>query len=66
MANKTIKDTTKTLDALAPNSGRLKAYTDYVDRMGNSTIGQRLNGMGTKVVKEGTKATNETVNPDEA
>ncbi|RSM87895.1 PPE domain-containing protein [Kibdelosporangium aridum] len=64
-ANKAIKQTTKTLDALAPDSGKLKAYTDYVDKMGNSAIGKRLDGMGTKVVKEGTKATNETVNSDE-
>ncbi|MCE7002420.1 PPE domain-containing protein [Kibdelosporangium philippinense] len=64
-ANKAIKDTTKTLDALAPNAGKLKAYTDYVERMGNSPIGKRLDGMGTKTVKEGTKAVNETVNPDE-
>lgn len=64
-ANKAIKQTTKTLDNLAPDSGKLKAYTDYVDKMGNSAIGKRLDGMGTKVVKEGTKATNETVNSDE-
>jgi hypothetical protein len=56
-ANKAIKETTRALDALAPNSGRLKEYTDYVDRMGNSAIGRRLDGTGTKVIKEGAKTT---------
>lgn len=65
-ANKAIRQSTRTLDSLAPDSGRLKAYTDYVERMGDSAIGRRLDGMGTKAVKEGTKAVNESVNPDKA
>ncbi|MBM7775988.1 uncharacterized protein YukE [Actinokineospora baliensis] len=64
-ANKAIRQSTRTLDDLAPQSGRLKAYTDRVDRMAESGLGRTLDHLGTKTVKEGTKSINDTLNPDE-
>lgn len=64
-ANKAIKESAKTLDSLAPRSGKLKSYTDYVDRAADSGLGRTLDHTGTKVAKEGTKSINDTLNPDE-
>ncbi|GLZ43602.1 WXG100 family type VII secretion target [Actinokineospora sp. NBRC 105648] len=63
-ANKAIRESTRTLDSLAPKSGKLKVYTDHVDRATDSGLGRTLDHMGTKVVKEGTKSINDTLNPD--
>ncbi|MFD1050236.1 hypothetical protein ACFQ1S_34295, partial [Kibdelosporangium lantanae] len=64
-ANKAIKATTKTAERLAPQSGNLKKYTDYVEKMEDSPIAKRLDGMPAKVAKEGTKATKEAVGGDD-
>jgi hypothetical protein len=64
-ANKAIKATTKTAERLAPQSGRLKQYTDYVEKMGDSPIAKRLDGMPAKVAKEGGKATKEALSNDD-
>lgn len=63
-ANKAIKASTKTAERLAPQSGNLKKYTDYVEKMEDSAIAKRLDGMPGKVAKEGTKATKDAVFPD--
>jgi hypothetical protein len=63
-ANTANKDSAKTLDSLSPQSGKLKSYSDYVERSADSGLGRTLDQMGTKVVKEGTKSINDTSNPD--
>ncbi|WP_018684158.1 WXG100 family type VII secretion target [Actinokineospora enzanensis] len=64
-ANQVIKGTTKTLGELAPQAGRLKDFSVRTERYAESTIGRALDGMPAKVGKEGMKATNDTVNPDD-
>jgi len=64
-ANRAIRETAGTLDALAPQSGRLKSYTDRVERNAESGLGRALDHTGTKVAKEGAKSINDALNPDE-
>jgi uncharacterized protein YukE len=64
-ANKVIKDSAKSLDSLAPRSGLPKKVADYAERNADSGPGRTLNHTATKVVKEGAKSINDTLNPDD-
>ncbi|OLR93845.1 WXG100 family type VII secretion target [Actinokineospora bangkokensis] len=64
-ANQVIRETTGTLGVLAEHSGGVKKYAGWVERRTDSTLGKALDHNATKVVKEGAKSINDTLNPDD-